>query len=248
MRHGARMLALSQAGTALPADAWAAASNPALLARQGLTTAVMWSPAPFGLRELSHAAAVVTHDASAFSWSALVQSSGFALYRETEAAFACAMTMGGRMHVGTTIGWRDVAIQGYGSAGVLLVDLGAAMEVSDGWVVATVVGAVNRPTIGRSRERLPITFSLGSSMQVTSHLLLVADAWKDLRHAVQLRFGVEYIPLEQLRLRAGSATEPGRFSAGIGTMIEGIAADYAVVTHSDLGLTHILSVAVAILR
>lgn len=247
MRHGARLVALANAGTGVAGDAWAAAYNPALLPRGGMQLAVMWNPAPFGLRELGHGAAIAQYGGEASAVALALQRSGFDLYHETEATATAATTIEGALQVGTAVTYKDVGIRGYGRAGVVVVDLGAAFTIDRDLVIGAAVGAVNRPVIGASRERVPLTFALGAAARITPDLLLAADVWKDLRHAAELRAGVEFAPHALVRLRAGATTGELSFSAGVGTLVGGVSVDYAVTAHDALGLTHVFSAGVAIL-
>ncbi len=247
MRHGARLVALANAGTAVAGDMWAAAYNPSLLPRDGAHLAVMWSPAPFGLRELQHGAAVGGYGDGHTAFALVVQRSGFDLYHETEATAVAAGTIADALHIGAALGYKHVEIQGYGRAGVPVVDLGAAFMLDEDLVIGTTVGAVNRPALAGTRERVPLTFAIGAAARITPALLLVADVWKDLRHAAELRTGVEYAVHDLLRLRAGATTGATAFSAGIGTRIAGIGVDYAVAVHDALGWTHLFAAGVAIL-
>jgi hypothetical protein len=247
MRHGARLVALANAGTAVAGDMWAAAYNPSLLPREGAQLAVMWSPAPFGLRELQHGAAIAGYGDRRSAFALVLQRSGFDLYHETEATAVAAGTFADALHVGATLGYKHVAIQGYGRTAVLVVDLGAAFMLDPDLVIGTSVGAVNRPALGNARERVPLTFAIGASARITPALLLVADVWKDLRHAAELRTGVEYAMHDLLLLRAGAGTGGTAFSAGVGTRVGSVMLDYAVAVHGALGWTHLFAAGVAIL-
>ncbi|NIR48360.1 ComEA family DNA-binding protein [candidate division KSB1 bacterium] len=61
-----------------------------------------------------------------------------------------------------------------------------------------------------------------------------------------MRFGVEFKPLNDFAIRAGTANNPSRFSAGFGVAVNLFSVDYAFFTHNDLGLTHQFSFSVHI--
>ncbi|MFQ5752725.1 MAG: helix-hairpin-helix domain-containing protein, partial [bacterium] len=104
----------------------------------------------------------------------------------------------------------------------------------------------NRPVIGQANERLPQSFTTGISTQPTANVILNFEIYKDVRFSEELRFGAEFKPFNNLALRAGTANNPNRFSAGFGVRVWPLTLDYAFFTHNDLGVTHQMSLSIHI--
>lgn len=91
---------------------------------------------------------------------------------------------------------------------------------------------------------MPQSFKTGFSVKPTPTILLNFEIFKDVRHPEEVRFGTEIRPFENLAVRAGTATNPNRFSAGFGMGVKQLDIDYAFFTHNDLGLTHQMSLSI----
>jgi hypothetical protein len=131
-----------------------------------------------------------------------------------------------------------LAIQGYGSASTLGVDLGFLWIPSRDVQIGFSGTNVNAPVIGRSRERLPQTIGVGGSYAPTPGLLILCDIVKDVRYPAELRLGIEYSPAAPVALRAGAGRDPATFGGGIGLNLYPFVIDYSVVRHQALGFTH----------
>ena len=201
-----------------------------------------YSPSPFDLPQLSSGGMIFAFPFDLFTAGAAVTSEGFSLYREITATAVVAKTFGGIVSAGCNITYDHLAIAGYGSAYTVGVDLGATVQITDDVRWGFSLLNINRPTIGKEKDRLPQLSLTG----ITCELLSTADVSftliKDVSYPVSVRTGVRFSPLEVIDLRFGVSTEPSRYFAGVGIHYFPISIDYSVATHVDLGLTHTIGI------
>ncbi len=241
-RHGGRAAALSFAVTALPGDAWALYSNPALVAEARKGGGVYFAPSPFGLSALAQGGAVYNHRLSAFNLAAGLNSFGNGLYHEISASAACAGSAAEGLMLGVVFNYHQLAIVGYGNSGSLGLDIGAAASIGENVMIGAAAFHVNQPRFGRTlKERLPIILAVGASCVLDSAVTLATDVRKDALSQFCLRVGLEWRVLSFLALRAGTSSAPESFSAGVGVFWRGAAFHYAAALHPDLGMTHTVS-------
>lgn len=104
----------------------------------------------------------------------------------------------------------------------------------------------NEVTFEKEGFQLPLTFSLGISMDIFDlkremmkgqKLLVSVDALHYRSHAEQVRIGMEYKPIDMLSFRAGyrSANDENDLSFGMGIQQFGLAFDYAYEPFGRLG-------------
>lgn len=243
--EGPRISALGGAGVALSADPWVFQLNPGCAPPgEGVTLSLAHAPSPFGLRELSRSACICVFDLPCGAIAASGAKLGFDLYQELtfRLAFGSAIVTGFRL--GGALTCYRLAIQGYGIAATLGVDVGLLWVPSHEIQIGFCGTNVNAPVIGRSRERLPQTISIGAAYSPGQGVLVLCDLVKDIRFPTELRFGIEYSPLKPISLRAGAGRDPSTYGGGVGIHLGLLTLDYAIVRHEALGLTHALGVTV----
>ncbi|GEO06864.1 hypothetical protein AAE02nite_45280 [Adhaeribacter aerolatus] len=91
-------------------------------------------------------------------------------------------------------------------------------------------------------ERFPTVMQAGLAYQPSAKLLLSLETEKDLEHAADLKGGLEYKPITQLALRTGFSTARQAATAGVGFVSRQFSIDYALGSHSVLGISNHLSI------
>ena len=242
-----RLEGMSGAGSACVAQVWGSLTNPAGLAGQNhMVIALSVAPAPFELDELRRNTAAVVFPFPSFISSLTASKYGFDDYRELSLRVSCALQIIGRVQAGITAGYNRLAIQGYGSDDVLTVDAGLIWRVTDDFTLGSVVTNVNAPVIGLTGEEIPQSFSLAGTWIPSPGFLLALDLVKDPVFPPEVKFGIEYQPVEGFALRVGVANQPSSYSAGFGVRFGGFGLDYAFSRHPDLGMTHRFGIMMAI--
>ncbi len=242
---GAKPISLGGAFTSLSNNSSAIYYNPAGISQIPFReVSVFYSPAPFGIKELSYGALTYVEPTKYGAFGLAAKTYGFDLYREFTATFNYANNYKKRIYFGLNFNYYHLKIQNYGSASTVGVDAGLMAYLTDylRWGFAAL--NVNRARIAQTKEKLPQVYRTGLSVQIRKDLNFVLDVEKDTRYNASVKSGVEFTLLDMVDLRAGAGTEPTRFSAGIGFYYSYLEVDYAFYNHQDLGLTHQASITI----
>ncbi len=241
--YGARGAAMGGSLVAVGGNAWSAFVNPAALRTvEERTVSLYYAPRPFDMKELSFGAAAYVEPTSLGAFGFAATRFGFDLYRETRAALSFAEEFTSGFRAGVNVTYYGLAIRNYGSASAIGFDVGVLVDVSES--VRWGFGALNlsAPTIGAAHEKLPQHFTTGVAYMPFHGALVTASVIKDVRYPVELHVGIEYTMLEILAVRAGTTSDPNTLNAGLGVRVEFADFDYAFSSHTELGVTHQVSV------
>ncbi len=236
---GARQISLANSDAALANDVFSLFSNPAGLAQLNWReVGIYYSPAPFGLTELSNGY-VAYHEPFSFgSISIGGMTYGFDLYRESRVVLGYSYNYQNILFAGATVNYHTYSIQNYGSTGAFYFNLGGLVYILDELRWGFAVNNLNRASIADIDDQIPMTILTGLSFDILHNFSLNFALEKDIRFNPSIQFGIEYDIIEYLSLRAGTSNDPSRFTAGVGINYSVFSLDYAFFTHQDLGLTH----------
>ncbi|GIV45212.1 MAG: hypothetical protein KatS3mg036_0030 [Ignavibacterium sp.] len=163
---------------------------------------------------------------------------GFEIYRESKISAAYSYNYQNKFFVGASINFHTVSIQNYGNDNAFYLNIGGLAYLTNDFRFGFSFHNINRASFGNEDDQIPVILNSGISYDLIPTLTLNAAIEKDIKQKASFMFGVDYDLIEYLSLRSGFSNEPSRFSAGIGINYSLISLDYAMFTHSDLGLTH----------
>ncbi|MFO8030069.1 MAG: hypothetical protein R6U28_09420 [Cyclonatronaceae bacterium] len=241
---GSRAVAMGQAHSALPNDAWALFHNPAALDTANRTLG-FFAIRYYGLKELEDHAFVLNlplqHLFSSFGISTALgfgmHTYGFELFRRTQARLGWSARMN-RFHLGVAACYVHLGIEGYGSRGSPVFDAGVIGELSGHFHVGYRISHLLHTGNGENEADLhPSEMAGGFSWTGISGLLITADVVKDLIHPVALRAGIEAELPGNLFIRGGWTSRPFTWSAGAGIGLDRMEGNAAVQKHEVLGLS-----------
>ncbi|MBI5804434.1 helix-hairpin-helix domain-containing protein [candidate division TA06 bacterium] len=238
----ARNLGMGGAGIALPDYLSAGMENPALPCLAPVQTAGSGTSIPFGMTDLTAVSAQAGYQKEKLGLAAGFSSMGSALYRENTIKTAVSFRPFKQAGFGLGISGYNLSIQSYGSANALGLDLGLIGSPLENLTMAAVARNFNRPRIGSSDEEIAQWLDWGVSYRLLNQLTFAFQLQTQRGYNSQLRFGQEYRHNRHLALRAGFSSQPSSFSFGLGLFLKKLRLDYAVKTHSSLGLGHCLTV------
>jgi hypothetical protein len=89
-------------------------------------------------------------------------------------------------------------------------------------------------------------YSTGIAFQPVRDAAITASVVKDIRFPAELHLGVEYTFVEMVALRAGTTSDPNTLNAGVGVSYSFAQIDYALSSHSELGMTHQFSLSLTL--
>jgi len=236
---GARQISMANSDVALANDVFSLFNNPAGLAQLNWReVGIYYSPAPFGLTELSNGYVAYKEPFNFGSISIGGMTYGFELYRESKVVLGYSYNYENILFAGLTINYHSYSIQNYGSTSALYINAGGLVYILDELRWGFFVNNLNRASVADIDDQIPMVLSTGFSFDILQNFSLNFAIEKDIRFNPSVQFGIEYDIIEYLSLRAGTSNDPSRFSAGLGINYSIFSLDYAFFTHQDLGLTH----------
>ena len=236
---GARAVALNGAFTSLSNNSLAVFYNPAGLGQMKYRDfSVFYSPAPFGLSDLSTAAFTFAEPLKYGVFGAALRSYGFDLYKETSVMLSYGNGYKNKLFYGLNLNLYHLNILNYGSASSFGVDVGAMAYINKylrwGFFGKNITGS----TIGESKEKIAQVYRTGLNYKPLNEVGLMLEIEKDVKYPVSVRAGFEYSLMDYVDLRAGVGNEPTSFTGGIGFNYKIFQLDYALYKSQDLGITH----------
>jgi competence ComEA-like helix-hairpin-helix protein len=238
----ARIIGMGGAGVALGDYLSAGMENPALPCFATVQTAGSGTAMPFGMTDLTAASAQAGYQKDKLGLAAGFGTMGSALYRENVIRTVVSFRPFKQAGFGLGLCGYNLSIQRYGSANALGVDLGIIGSPLENLTIGAVAKNINRPRIGSTDEEISQWLDWGVSYVLLNQLTYAFQVQSQRGYNSQLRFGQEYRHNRHLALRTGLSSQPSSFSFGLGLFVKKIRLDYAVKTHSSLGLGHCLTV------
>jgi hypothetical protein len=236
---GAKQIALANSDVAQANDVFAVFTNPAGLSQMNWReVGLYYSPAPFGFSELANGFIAYNEPFSFGSIGIGAMIYGFDLYRESKVTLAFSYNYQNSFFVGLAADYHTVSIRNYGSTGVFYADLGGLVYLADDLRWGFDLHNLNHASFGASDDQIPVVLNTGLSIDLIDNFTLNAAVEKDIRYNAGIMFGFDYELIEYISLMSGFSNEPSRFTAGIGIHYSILNLDYAVFTHTELGITH----------
>jgi len=243
---GARATAMGGAYVALADDAYGFYFNPAGLSEvSGLEISSFYTQL-YNLKELPYASLSLVSPTRFGNLGLGFSSFGYDLYKEEILIFSYGRPLHPKVSFGFNLKGMRLKILGYGSSVTLGLDVGLMGYLTDRLGLGFSSRNINNPQIGRCREGLPQSYAFGLRGCPIPKLILTCDFYSDLRYPLEIRVGEEYQLFPLLALRAGVGRNPNTFNFGAGFSTQIFTLDYAVRTHSTLGLTHQISLSLSI--
>lgn len=237
--RGTRAIGLANAYVAIADDPWAVFYNPAGLAQASLFRATAFiSPAQFGMSELQTASVAMTLPIGFCTVGLAVDQFGYDLFRETTVALGFGMNVKEYVAIGAAVHLNRLAIEGYGAASRLVLDIGGIAFVTENVRLGWSWNNVTQTSVGTRSEQLPQILSMGVCYEITEDSRLSVELEKDIRYPTIKEFGYEQQLFDVLCIRFGISDNPDKFSCGVAVRALGCEFSYAGYSHQQLGWTH----------
>ncbi len=236
---GARQIALAHSDVADGNDVFSLFNNPAGIANiQNREIGLFYSPAPFGVKELSNAFVSFVEPTSIGSFGAGFMIYGFELYKETRFAVGYSKKINNSFNIGITTVYKNISIKNYGNNGYLIINAGASLALTENANIGFTVENLTRTSLSNDANQVPIVFLSGISYKFIDNLNSYLALRKEINYPLSVHFGTEYKIIDFLVLRIGTTNETNSYSGGLGIIYDFLQTDYAITSHPDLGLTH----------
>jgi len=231
---GARLSGLAGAVTGIPDDPWQVFGNPAMIPGNHSTFS-LYTRRNYNIVELTDYAGSVSWNINKLTLGAGANTFGNDLYRKTR-FLAVGMRQFHAFRVGVRITYTRVSLAPpYGAAGQFGLDAGVGIQAIPNLWIGAFATNLNQPKLGKAREELPQTLSLGFSWIPVDHVLITTGVQKDIEFPASVRSGVEWEIVQAFSIRVGITTEPTTYSLGSGINLGRLSINIVAQHHQLLG-------------
>jgi hypothetical protein len=236
---GVKAVGMANAFVALADNVWAIEYNPAGLTRvKRIDAALFIIPEQFGLPELRTRAIGIAVPCSFATIGSTIEQFGFDLFKETIWRTGIGISIDQYVSIGMSLNLHHLNVSHYGASRYVTFNGGILTRVFEYMSIGFRVQNVTRTTHGAFAEGLLHVGAFGICWCPRNDLTLSIELEKDIRYPASVKAGVEQIILGILKLRAGLANNPTKFSAGVAVQYSSLEFGYAGYSHADLGWTH----------
>ena len=145
----------------------------------------------------------------------------------------------GIMQLGVKVGYLQINIEGFGSRGVFVADIGGIARLTPHLSFGAYIYNFSQSAIStETRERIPTVIRLALSYKPTEAFLISIEGEKEVNLKPEVRLGLQYQLIESLYLRTGFSGLNNTHSFGGGLLFNRFVADYAFRANRHLGNTH----------
>ncbi|WP_323757005.1 hypothetical protein [Roseivirga sp.] len=145
----------------------------------------------------------------------------------------------GIIRLGLKLNYLQYNIEGFGSRGTLLSDIGVVADLTPQLRFGAHIYNFTQSSISAdNREKVPTVISLGMAYYPTKGIALVIEGEKDIDLEPDLKLGLEYQVIEKVKARTGFSTLTNTHSFGGGLQLNRFDLDYGIRIDRKLGHTH----------
>ncbi len=232
---GARQGGMSGSGVVI-SDIWSSFHNQAGLADlSGLSAGLFYSNM-FNIPDLRETAFAISFPTEKYGSSGLNYSySGNSASNFSKFGFAYAKRLGKRITAGMQIDYLRFVQLNYGNSGTAVGEVGFIAEPLNNLYIGAHVFNPWRAKLSGTEEYISSIIRIGAGYYFSDKVLFTAETEKDIDKPIVFRAGTEYNIVTGLFIRAGVASEPVKYSFGIGYNYKGVKLDVAYINHDVLG-------------
>ena len=241
--HGisARGLGMGDA-TVASCDHWSVFNNVGGFSKVKSVVSLLSIYNRFDISELNSLSAGLVYPAGDFSLGLTINRFGSEVHHQNQVGLAFGHTLG-NTSLGVKVNYLVFNTEGYGSRGYPIVEVGSVTELSPQLSLGMYAYNVNLARFDDAGDnRLPVSFRAGISYQPVPSFVLNAEIDKTLKHFTATKVGVLYQFKRKFYITSGIQTNPFNYTFGTGMDAGKIGVGYALTGHSELGLSHLLSI------
>lgn len=234
---GARPVGMAGAFVAVADDAEASFLNPGGTPQVGRVTFSSYYTRLFGMKELAQVAVSAVAPTGLGHVGLFYHGLGSSLYREGVFGLSYGRSVGRRFHAGLTLRRLSLTFQNYEGASATALDAGVLVDLPYDLRLGAMTHAVGRLAESGPAAENPRIIQAGLS-RTGDRLTVSFQVDRHPRHGYTTRVGQEFRLAEFVTVRAGLTTDPSLFYVGLGLAKGRVKTDYALSSHSLLGITH----------
>lgn len=214
---GGRSQSLANTSNTLE-DVWAYHHNPAALTGiQKMEVGISYENR-FLLKEMQSQGFVFAIPLKRGVISAGGQRFGYRNFLSYKAGIGYSMKLSEHLSAGVQMNYAGVRLpENYGSKNTVTAEVGLLAKITDKWKLGFSLFNLGRNKLSDYQEdRFSTVMRLGSSYSISSKVLIMAEAEKNVDYTLRGKFGIEYKVVNNFFLRGGFATAPVEGSFGFG--------------------------------
>ncbi len=147
----------------------------------------------------------------------------------------------GLASLGAQVNYIQYQAEGFGSKGVISVNLGGIAELTPQLSIGAYIININQPEIS-GEEKLPTKLVAGLGFKPIEKVFIAAEIEKDLDFDPTWKMGIEYAFHKKFSARTGYNLRPNTGFFGLGFKTKKFTIDYALQYQVLLGLSHQASI------
>ena len=238
---GARPVGMAGAFVAVADDAEATFLNPGGTPQVGRFALTSHYTRLFGMKELAQVAISGVAPTALGHFGLFYHGLGSSLYREGVFGLSYGRSISRRFHAGLTLRRMSLAVRNYEGASAVAMDVGVLIDLPYQLRLGAMAHAVALLNESGTATENPRIIQAGLS-RTGDRLTVSFQLDHHPRHGYTTRVGQEFLLAELVTIRAGLTTDPSLFYVGLGLGKGRVKTDYALSSHSLLGITHRFSV------
>ena len=234
---GARPVGMAGAFVAVADDAEASFLNPAGMSQVGRFALTSYYTRLYGLKELAQISVSGVAPTGLGHFGLFYHGLGSSLYREGAIGLSYGRSFGRRIRAGMALRRLNLSVRNYEGASAVVLDTGVLVDLPYNLRLGAMGHAVGRLMESGPAAEHPRIIQAGLS-RTGDRLTVSFQLDRHPRHGYTTRVGQEFRLVESVTIRAGLTTDPSLFYVGLGFEKGHLKTDYALSSHSLLGITH----------
>lgn len=246
---GPRSMAMGDASLALRGP-WSVSNSPGALGKQRDISAAIAYESRYFIPGLGVSALNMSAPVGSGVVGLSAARIGINGYNHNQIGLAYGIALNEQISIGTKLNYHHLRIGGgYGSLSNVTADIGLlVMPLSSLQLAAHVVNPWRARLADFDDEQLSSALRVAAAYQFSEKVLAVLEAEKDIWLPLNLKFGVEYEPIEALHIRMGAASAQRTFTFGIGYQKRQFGADIAAEWSQLLGYSSCIALSYQLLK
>jgi hypothetical protein len=235
---GARFAAMGNAAVSL-SDLWSVQHNQAGLSGLKKISAGINYENRFLLKELGIKSVAVAVPWKSFVFALSSISFGYSSYHENKYGLSAAKSFGSNFSAGIQLDLLTTAIgENYGKQNSIAGEIGVQAKLTQELTLGAHVYNPTRAKVSDyNDERVPTILKIGMNYKFSGKVMLAVETEKDINYKPLFKAGIEYVPTDELYLRAGISSNPSMSCFGFGLNLKKLKIDLATSYHSVLGFS-----------
>ena len=219
-------------------DVWSVQNNQAGLGFIKEINAGVYYQNQFLLKELGTKAFAFAAPVKGGTVGVCVSNFGYTLYSQNKYGLAFGKSFGDKISAGIMMDYISTSIPEYGKRSSFVAEAGIQAKPIKNLTIGVHIFNLTRTKLADyNDERIPTIMRLGANYKFSEKVFVALETEKDIDKQAMVKAGLEYMPIKELYLRVGVATNPSLSCFGIGINLKKFHLDLSSTYHSVFGFS-----------